>query len=62
MLLSGDDFPAAIESLAQRYGIPPPAPGPRRRADGGARSRVGLEAAQAYFREQRKKNRSPALI
>ena len=26
MLLSGDDFPAAIEVLAQRYGIPLPKP------------------------------------
>jgi DNA primase len=52
MLVTGDDFPAAIESLAQRYGIPLPQrgekPGGRRERDvGGA-----LEAAAKYFVEQ----------
>ena len=32
MLLAGDDFPAAIESLALRYGIPTAARGARRGA------------------------------
>src|SRR5882724_7927055 len=52
MLVTGDDFPAAIESLAGRYGIPLPTrtekPGGRRERDvGGA-----LEAAAKYFVEQ----------
>ena len=35
MLLSGDDFPAAIESLARRYGIPLPGRGPSAAAAAG---------------------------
>jgi len=50
MLLSGDDFPAAIESLALRYGIPLPAP--ERNARGG-REELDLddvlEAAEEFF-------------
>lgn len=54
MQLSGDDFPAAIESLAGRYGIPLPS----RSAAGGRRDgrleRVekALERAATWFREQ----------
>lgn len=48
---SGDDFPAAIESLAQRYGIPLPevgaSPADQRRSDHTA----VLEAAAAFFRQ-----------
>lgn len=50
MMLSGDDFPAAIEALAGRYGVPLP------RQDG--RSKVGpdlgpvLEAAAVWFAQQ----------
>jgi DNA primase len=51
MKLSGDDFPAAIEALARRYGIPVPA----RAAGGAGRGKaepdleVALEAAQGFF-------------
>ncbi len=50
MQLSGDDFPGAIESLAQRYGIPLPA-----RRQGGRHSdrleriEAALERAAEYF-------------
>ncbi|MBZ0113758.1 MAG: DNA primase [Thermoanaerobaculia bacterium] len=50
MMLSGDDFPAAIEALAGRYGVPLP------RQEG--RSKMGpdlgpaLEAAAAWFSQQ----------
>jgi DNA primase len=54
MLLTGDDFAAAMESLARRYGIalpPPSSPRP-----GGQREErdleAVLEAAQQFFREQ----------
>ncbi len=55
MLVTGDDFPAAIESLAQRYGIPLPTRaekvGARRERDvGGA-----LDAAAKFFTEQLKR-------
>ena len=57
MLLSGDDFPAAIETLARRYGIPLPAPGPHRGSRIEERDLESvLEAAQSFFREQRKKS------
>jgi len=54
MLLSGDDFPAAIEVLAQRYGIPLPR---ANRATGGrGRDEHDIEgvlkAAAEYFTEQ----------
>lgn len=53
MLLSGDDFPAAIESLARRHGIPIPPSGPRRRSGPGAPEDRDLEAvldaAQEFF-------------
>jgi DNA primase len=55
MLATGDDFPAAIESLAQRYGIPLPIRGEK---VGGKRERdVGgaLDAAAKFFVEQLKK-------
>ena len=58
MLLSGDDFPAAIEGLAQRYGIPLPAPDTRA---GGRRERdltVVLDAAAEFFSAQLKRSRS----
>ncbi len=53
MLLSGDDFPAAIESLAGRYGIPLPARGERRRGGRPERDLEGaLTAAAEFFTEQ----------
>ena len=49
MLLSGDDFPAAIENLALRYGIPLPT-APSRRSD--ERDLEGvLKAAAEFFRD-----------
>jgi DNA primase len=52
MLLSGDDFPGAIESLARRYGIPLPAVGSPR----GKREERDLEGvlvrAEGFFRER----------
>ncbi|HEV7667851.1 MAG TPA: DNA primase [Thermoanaerobaculia bacterium] len=56
MLLSGDDFPAAIESLARRYGIPLPA-APERRGGRDERDLEGaLAAAQGYFVDQLKRS------
>lgn len=57
MLTTGDDFPAAIESLAQKYGVPLPA----RRSRSADKSqgpdpRRALEAAEEYFRDQLKKS------
>jgi DNA primase len=60
MMLSGDDFPAAIESLAQRYGIPLPKARPRR----GGREELDLEpalaAAAEFFADRLQK--SPATL
>lgn len=54
MLLSGDDFPAAIERLAMRYGIPMPAatPAQRKARDAGQRIEQALEQALKYYRRQ----------
>ncbi|HSM13125.1 MAG TPA: DNA primase [Thermoanaerobaculia bacterium] len=56
MLLSGDDFPAAMESLARRFGValpPPPASrGARPRAERERDPEKVLEAAAEWFREQ----------
>lgn len=54
MLLSGDDFPAAIERLAMRYGIPMPAatPAQRKARDAGQRIEQALERALKYYRQQ----------
>jgi len=49
MLLSGDDFPTAIETLARRYGVPLPPP---RQQKGGPREpdlEPALEAAAQFF-------------
>lgn len=52
MLLSGDDFPAAIESLAGRYGIALPS-APRRRGEPQERDlEAVLGGAAEYFRAQ----------
>ena len=61
MLTSGDDFPAAIESLARRYGIPLPTKSPaaarRQRREQG----LGevLEAAEEFFRANLGKYEKP---
>ena len=54
MLLSGDDFPAAIERLALRYGIPMPAatPAQRKARDAGQRVEQALEKALEFYRRQ----------
>ncbi|MES1245020.1 MAG: DNA primase [Acidobacteriota bacterium] len=56
MLSTGDDFPAAIESLATRYGIPLPS----RETKAGARTERdlegALEAAQTFFTDQLRKS------
>jgi DNA primase len=54
MEVTGDDFPAAIESLARRYGVPlpsRPARGPSRGGSGREKPDLGpvLEAAAAFF-------------
>jgi DNA primase len=59
MLITGDDFPAAIEALALRYGIPLSRGGGRR----GGRERereigAALEAAQAFFEEELRRSES----
>ncbi|MEE9561527.1 MAG: DNA primase [Thermoanaerobaculia bacterium] len=60
MLLSGDDFPAAIETLAKRYGIPLPQRAARRP---GGREEPDLEAvletAAEYFRAQLRHHKGP---
>lgn len=58
MELSGDDFPAAIEALARRYGVPLPSRPARgsSRGGGGGREKPDLtpvlEAAAAFFRAE----------
>lgn len=54
MLLSGDDFPAAIESLAQRYGIHVSRGASRDRGRQGPDLRPALEAAQQFFQQELK--------
>lgn len=61
MLLSGDDFPAAIEALAGRYGIPLPTRSARRSSareepDVGA----ALQAAEELFRQQLERAAGPS--
>lgn len=57
MLLTGDDFAGAMEALAQRFGVPLPAPAAAHRG-GRAKSETDLdpeqvlEAAAAWYREQ----------
>jgi len=57
MLLTGDDFPAAMEALALRFGVPLPAPaashrGARARADSERDPEQVLEAAAEWFRKE----------
>ncbi|HSL82880.1 MAG TPA: DNA primase [Thermoanaerobaculia bacterium] len=53
MEVTGDDFPAAIESLARRYGVPLPSRPARGSSRGGGREKPDLgpvlEAAAAFF-------------
>lgn len=60
MELSGDDFPAAIESLARRYGVP--LPSRPARTDGGKKTldlTPALEAAARFFCEQLRRSDAP---
>lgn len=63
MLLTGDDFPGAIESLAQRYGIPlparPAAGGHRKSGPAGPDIDGALEAAAEFFIEQLRRHDLP---
>lgn len=53
MLLSGDDFPGAIETLARRYGVPLPRKAAGRSGrDRGPDVAAALDAAQRFFRHQ----------
>ena len=58
-LLSGDDFPAAIESLARQYGIPLPTRRRRRGEKEGPEIGRALEAAAEFFVEQLAKTEMP---
>ena len=58
MLLTGDDFPAAIEALARRYGVPLP----ERQHRGGSAGpdlEPALEAAAEFFVEQLRRQSKP---
>lgn len=64
MLTSGDDFPAAIEALAMRFGVPLPSRQERRTGwSGGERSERDLEgalqAAAEFFADQLRKTPFP---
>jgi DNA primase len=58
MLTTGDDFPAAIEALAMRYGIPLPSRTEARFAGGKPEQDLegALQAAAAFFTDQLKKS------
>ncbi len=58
MLTTGDDFPAAIENLAGRYGIPLPSRSEARFAGGKPERDVegALQAAAEFFRDQLRKS------
>jgi DNA primase len=58
MLTTGDDFPAAIEALAMRYGIPLPSRTEARFAGGKPEQdlEAALQAAAAFFVDQLKKS------
>lgn len=60
MITTGDDFPAAIESLAREYGIPLPSADSRSRHSGasGPDPSVALEAAQEFFLSRLRSTRS----
>ena len=58
MLTTGDDFPAAIENLAMRYGIPLPSRTEARFAGGKPERDIegALQAAAEYFQDQLRKS------
>ncbi len=49
---SGDDFPAAVEALARRYGIPLPAAQAGRRAGTERNLDAALAAAESFFKQR----------
>src|SRR3954465_8843496 len=61
MLTTGDDFPAAIENLAMRYGIPLPSRTEARFAGGRPERDLegALQAAAEFFRDQPHKSAFP---
>ena len=60
MLLTGDDFPGAIETLARRYGVPLPRKGAGRSGrDRGPDVAAALDAAQRFFRHQLEQHAVP---
>ncbi len=59
MLLSGDDFPAAIESLALRYGIPTAPRGTARDRRAGPDVEGALAAAAEFFADQLRRHPGP---
>lgn len=57
MLTSGDDFPAAIESLATRFGVPLPTKAEKRTGRAPERDLEGaLQAAAEFFADQLRKS------
>jgi len=59
MLLSGDDFPAAIESLARRFGIPLPTVAVRRGGNAERDLESVLEEAARWFGKELEKSSGP---
>lgn len=59
MQASGDDFPAAIEVLARRYGVPLPSAPTGRRASAQPDPRAVLEAGATWFEEQLRRHPLP---
>lgn len=59
MLTSGDDFPAAIESLAMRYNIPLPAARPGNQRKPEEQLEPVLKAAMDFYQQMLADNRSP---
>ncbi|HUP23919.1 MAG TPA: DNA primase [Thermoanaerobaculia bacterium] len=59
MQVTGDDFGAAIESLAQRYGVPLPDRRGRAAAESDRAGADALEAAERFFRAELARREAP---
>jgi DNA primase len=59
MQVTGDDFGTAIESLAQRYGVPLPERRGRRDHDADRAGQGALEAAERFFRAELDRREAP---
>ena len=59
MQVTGDDFGSAIESLANRYGVPLPERRGRREPDAGRESQGALDAAERFFRAELDRREAP---